>query len=57
MKNKIVALIVVLAALAACTSQRPTGAAPTDTAAPDPITQGHSVWCGTNPPSGYCIYD
>ncbi|MCW5771088.1 MAG: hypothetical protein KIT16_05580 [Rhodospirillaceae bacterium] len=21
----------------------------------DPRGYGHSVWCGTNPPSGYCI--
>ena len=21
----------------------------------DPTTYGHSTWCGSNPPSGYCI--
>jgi len=21
----------------------------------DPRSFGHAVWCGTNPPSGYCI--
>lgn len=21
----------------------------------DPITLGHAAWCGTSPPSGYCI--
>lgn len=57
MRNRIVALIVTLVAAAACTSQRGTGVAPADTTAPDPISQGHAVWCGTNPPSGYCIYD
>ena len=20
----------------------------------DPMLQGHAIWCGSNPPSGYC---
>ncbi len=55
--KRIVALVVVLAALAACTPQRRAGITPADAATPDPILQSHSDWCGTNPPSGYCIYD
>jgi hypothetical protein len=24
---------------------------------PDPVSLGHSQWCDTNPPSGYCDID
>ena len=45
-------VLALLLALGACTGQ-----APPPPPSGDPITQGHSVWCGTNPPSGYCMYD
>jgi hypothetical protein len=45
-------VLAMLLALGACTGQ-----APPPPPSGDPITFGHSVWCGTNPPSGYCMYD
>ena len=44
-------LALALAGLAACVSQPP---APAE-APRDPATLGFSTWCGSNPPSGYCI--
>jgi len=41
-------------AIAACTPSAPPAA---PTGSPDEALQGHSAWCGTNPPSGYCLID
>ncbi|MGH7005289.1 MAG: hypothetical protein ACREIP_15205 [Alphaproteobacteria bacterium] len=46
------ALAAAFLALTACTGPegRP---APPDLSG-DPVLLGHAVWCGSNPPSGYC---
>jgi hypothetical protein len=46
------AMLALALALGACASE-PLAPPPSG----DPVTLGHSVWCGTNPPSGYCMYD
>jgi hypothetical protein len=45
-------LLLLTAVLAACAPSPP---APN--VAADEAMQGHTQWCGTNPPSGYCGID
>jgi hypothetical protein len=49
-----VSVLAATLALAACASSEPPAA---PTGAPDPALLGHSDWCNTNPPSGYCGID
>jgi hypothetical protein len=46
------ALLLLTTALAGCTP-----APPAPNVAADEAVQGHTQWCGTNPPSGYCTID
>ncbi len=46
-------IVAVSFALSGCAGQ----AQPAPPPFGDPITLSHSEWCGTNPPSGYCLYD
>ncbi len=47
-------LLAAALALSACAAS---GTAPEATGQPDEALQGHSQWCGMNPPSGYCDVD
>ncbi len=42
-------------ALSACAG--PAAEPPPASGEPDEVLQGHSQWCGMNPPSGYCDID
>ena len=46
-----------LAVLTLCACATPPAAPMKPGEASDPVLQGHSQWCNTNPPSGYCDVD
>ncbi len=49
------AALVAALSLGGCIPAQTAPTSATDT--PDPALQGHSQWCNTSPPSGYCGVD
>jgi hypothetical protein len=54
-RQRTLAALATVLTLGACASQP--NAPTAETGEPDPVSLGHSQWCDTNPPSGYCDID